>query len=349
MKRVRNFEHVEGREATARHIANIIFPFAETIVQENVNIYSSTDFKVHVHTNLLVHYSELACDFLEMDPRGAHSGQLVMQDAVRKAIWDADLQPKLLSNTVALGKPIEEVVAIIAYKLRVLLAHYRLKYDSHTPGLPAPSGLENVFDRMQAPSHYQPSSKRARRMERLSSRPHPFVHFRQEEQPSDEDHEEVDIVSTFFDTASADSYDPGPNGFVVARWSLDKRTQELEFVNSCSVGGQLVIPRASQVISRRPARAMRADQELEDEPEEAEDAEDEDEEATQQLELKSNATEVHLKLAPGHSVNLGHNVNFKIHIKNSHKKSATRSEPTFPSITTRQQLIWREASGCRAL
>ena len=45
---------------------------------------------------------------------------------------------------------------------------------------------------------------------------------------------------------------------------------------------------------------MRADQEPEDEPEEAEDAEDEDEEATQQLELKSNATEVHLKLAPGH-------------------------------------------------
>lgn len=61
-----------------------------------------------------------------------------------------------------------------------------------------------------------------------------------------------------------------------------------------------MIPRASQVISRRPARAMRADQEPEDEPEEAEDAEDEDEEATQQLELKSNATEVHLKLAPCH-------------------------------------------------
>ena len=42
---------------------------------------------------------------------GAHFGQLVMQDAVRKAIWDADLHPKLLSNTLALGKPIEEVVA----------------------------------------------------------------------------------------------------------------------------------------------------------------------------------------------------------------------------------------------
>ena len=87
---------------------------------------------------------------------------------------------------------------------------------------------------------------------------------------------------------------------MVARWLLDKRTQELEFVNSCSVGGQLVIPRASQVTSRRPARAMRADQEPDDEPEEAEDAEDEHEEATQQLELKSNATEVHLNVAPGH-------------------------------------------------
>ena len=52
MKRVRNFEHVEGREATTRHIANILLPFVETIVQENVNIYSSTDFKVHVNTNL---------------------------------------------------------------------------------------------------------------------------------------------------------------------------------------------------------------------------------------------------------------------------------------------------------
>ena len=139
------------------------------------------DFKVHVQTNLLVYYSDLACDFLELDPRGAHVGQLVMQDAVRKAIWDADLQPKLLSNTLALGKPIEEVVAVIAYKLRGLLAHYRLKYDNHTPGLPAPWGLENVFDRMQAPSHSQPSSKRARKMERLSSRPHPFAHFRSEE------------------------------------------------------------------------------------------------------------------------------------------------------------------------
>ena len=45
---------------------------------------------------------------------------------------------------------------------------------------------------------------------------------------------------------------------------------------------------------------MRADQELEDESEEAGDAEDENEEATQQLEPKTNATEVHLKLAPGH-------------------------------------------------
>ena len=104
-------------------------------------------------------------------------GQLVLQVVVRKAIWDADLQPKLFSNTLALGKPIEEVVATIAKKLRVLLAHYRLNYDNHTPGLPAPSGLENVFDRMQAPSHNQPSSKQARRMEHLSSMPHPFVHF----------------------------------------------------------------------------------------------------------------------------------------------------------------------------
>ena len=95
MKRVKNFEHVEDSEATARHIANILFPFAETIVQENVNIYSSTDFKVHVNTNLLVHYSQLACDFLELDPRGAHFGQLVVRDSVRKAIWDASSFPTL--------------------------------------------------------------------------------------------------------------------------------------------------------------------------------------------------------------------------------------------------------------
>ena len=84
----------------------------------------------------------------------------------------------------------------------------------------------------------------------------------------------MDIVSTYFDgnravalrsdgtTASADSYDPGPNGFVVARCLLDKRTQELEFVNSCSVGGQLVIPRASasdlETTSQSHARGPRA-------------------------------------------------------------------------------------------
>ena len=94
MKRVRNFEHVEGREATARQIANILLQFAGTTVEKNVTINSSTEVKVHVNTNLYwsITLSALATSWM------AHFGQLMMQDAVRKAVSDADFRPKLLSN-----------------------------------------------------------------------------------------------------------------------------------------------------------------------------------------------------------------------------------------------------------
>jgi hypothetical protein len=136
---------------------------------------------------------------------------------------------------------------VIAYKLRVMLAHVRHAFDAHPGGV---HPLQSIFAVMlEEPVPVTPPSdpRKHRRTERLGKRVHPFTCFRQ---PPDEDEmpeESATVVTRYFDGGQgaakmllssgemldADTYVAGSAGFIVAQWTAAGESLELEVPNSC--------------------------------------------------------------------------------------------------------------------
>ena len=76
------------------------------------------------------------------------------------ALWTAKCLPK---------RPQQEMLDMVAYKLRVMLSHIRIKYDSASRD----DALADVFAIMDGKEH-EHHPRKWRRMERLKSRPCPF-------------------------------------------------------------------------------------------------------------------------------------------------------------------------------
>ena len=159
-----------------------------------------------------------------------------------------------------MGKPADEVINIIAYKLRCMLLHMRIKYDCGTTC----AAFDNMFQMMQKPCGE--NSKRSRRLERLQSRPCPFVNYRQGEKEEEEQEEEQPrIISKYMDgtravalycdgsRAFADAYSPGRNGFAMAHWLADHACMEAELPNRLCDGGQLAFPKAATRVQKKPS------------------------------------------------------------------------------------------------
>ena len=261
MKRAHNYAHPDGDDATSSTLAGVLAPFAGRLVEKNVGIYSSDDFKKGIDSEVLVSNADLLEKLVAIDSRGGFFAQQSMEAAVLMAINSASLRDLLQAKTLVLHKPLEEVVALIAYKLRVMLAHVRTKWDSIVPGSVPPSGFEGIFAILEQP---QPawSARKVRRTERLKRRPHPFVHYREQDDNDDDNEDNKDskddstIVSKYFDgkaahilkanglVASADIYLKGPAGFAIARWIAESTDFQLEVPNSCVHDGALFVSTA---------------------------------------------------------------------------------------------------------
>ena len=120
---------------------------------------------------------------------------------------------------------------------------------------------------------------------------------------------------------SADIYQPGPNGFVIAKWVEEQEELELEVPNSCCKEGLLQIGMAAEKVMKKPA-AMQAeaassshdpsgdvenkekDQEAVKKGEEEEALEQEEEEQADENEVEGKQHEFEFKVVAGHGTEM---------------------------------------------
>ncbi len=199
MGRVTNWEHPDGAEATTTALATALQPFSQRLVEANIQIYPSTDFKVGLNMEILTANSDMMLPLVNIDNRGGIFGQSALTEALRLVVRSDNLELLLTAKTLIHNKTMDETLALMAYKVRVMLSHVRVKFDSHVAGTACPPGFDKIFETMSMPR--PTTSRRTRRMERLSSRPNPFLHFRAEDTSQEELDEEdtLAIVSKYFD------------------------------------------------------------------------------------------------------------------------------------------------------
>ena len=238
---------------------------------------------------------------VELDKRGGYFGQNELTAALEHIVKAKDLEPLFTAKVMLHKKEVDEAVMITAYKIRVMLAHIRVTFDAQNLESPAPPCLKKIFEAMHT---LQPActAKKARRMERLGSRPHPFMQYRESTEVLEEQHDhEQPIVSKYFDgqvawalkadgsTSAADTYDQGPHGFVIARWLVERAELEMEVPNACCEAGVLKVYQPCPV-KKRPAAKMEKDQ----------DGQNEDEGIMEEKEHDKEEVAWSLKPVPGH-------------------------------------------------
>ena len=201
MGRVAHFEHADGRAATVEVLVTALLPSAQDLVDWHINVYSSTDFKTGLCAEELSRHANLLYRIVEVGRRGALFSQSTMLDAVTRVVSDAQLDHALIRNTLGLGKGMDEVLNLISYKLRVMCAHVRNKFDAHVPGADATPELQRIFARLQM--HGERQSEKSRRQERLSQRPNPFKHYQvpaaEDGEGEDIAYDDLEVVSTYWD------------------------------------------------------------------------------------------------------------------------------------------------------
>jgi hypothetical protein len=325
MQRASAFHHLDGEDATISMVTSGLAGHEKLIIEWNTNIYSTEDMKVGIDLPAMQRCIKLLKDIVKLDPRGGIFLQNHMSKALGNVLSEGDYKALLLGKTIDQQKPLDEIIDLIAYKIRVMLAHLRLSFDSSQNDKNHP--LKDVFACMQtATSSCSSNARKARRQERLGKRPHPFMCFRPADDQDEDMDEPVTIVTKYFDgnqrvakmlmsdgsTINADKYTAGSDGCLVASWFKPAAQLSLTVPNSNLHGDQIV--KYQPPICKRPAKADKKEEEElkeEDEPIEAEDtamkseeeeggAEEEEEEEEEKPDEKKPASKVELKIRPGH-------------------------------------------------
>ena len=236
-------------------IAAVLESDIDHIVALNVDIYDSLDFKVGIDARKLAARVQLLAGLGSLDPRGGFFGQADLDEALKIAIAKRGLLDKFNRTAATLGKDPTECRSVIAYKLRVMLSHCRIKAEAwRNTGSKQSHPLYLFFleiteawGRDYAPLHESRTRSRTPRTRffvNLQSEPSP------PEEPAEEDTDdkvdEATIVSKYFDGYSmkairlwsdgspqvAESYVKGEDGFLEARWN-DGDSLSISVVNSC--------------------------------------------------------------------------------------------------------------------
>jgi hypothetical protein len=245
MQRSSCWKHPDGQAATLDALTDAVAKHADHLTSNTTDIYDSTDFKVGIDVVKLKASEPVILELVQLDTRGGFFSQGDLVAAVLAAI-----QPGSFASAMAAKRmPMDELVTIMCYKLRVMLSHVRYAFDSQRPGtLDHP--LQEVFAIMDSPTHQGGTARKQRRLDRLGRRPNPFICFRgaaDGEAPADEDEDEISCISKYFDgcanaakallsngeALAAGSYSAGPKGFAIAHWSGMGMSYELEIPNSC--------------------------------------------------------------------------------------------------------------------
>ena len=250
MQRCSNWKHADGTDATVSALTNAMASHVDAIVGKHVFIYESDEMQVGIDMRLLTEARSLLQDLVRIDPRGGFFCQDDMERALEALLLEKGRAGEFLEKTATQNRPADDVRNHVAYKLRVMLAHVRIKYDTSS-ATSKPSTLSPIFALMgKGPRGESSDARSQRRAKRLSKRPHPFINFRETEADSSEttsDADEPTVVGRFWDgkrkrahmllsdgvKVDADFFEKGEDGCAQARWAHDDSTLALEIPNSC--------------------------------------------------------------------------------------------------------------------
>ena len=117
--------HSDGKAATVTAIAKALLPQMQLLLEGgNGDFYTSRDMKKGWLVAQVLVISEVCLNLLILDPRGGIFRQTSMVEGLRANV-DADVAQWQVPGM----KTLEEVLKIVAYKLRVVMSHIRICYD----------------------------------------------------------------------------------------------------------------------------------------------------------------------------------------------------------------------------
>ena len=238
------------------------------LLEKNIAIYDSTDFKIGMNTGQLSDSLLVLADLVKLDTRGGFFSNGDLVAALKASVGNKAGEAATQANALQAHKPLEEMYLLMAYKIRVMLSHVRYAFDAHSGGT---HPLNMLFDLMlEGPSPATPpsDSRKLRRTERLGRRLHPFICFRPADDENDDIAEEVpSVITTYFDGEDATTklllsngevlkalkYEAGASGFITAHWA-NSYSMKLEVPNSCIEGDDTKLkPFEHKAVKKRPA------------------------------------------------------------------------------------------------
>ena len=174
MTRVSFWEHIDGFDAGVASLAAVLQPFAMSLASMGTDVYTSDCFKTGFDQRLLEKHSDMASGLMKVDSRGGLFSQRLVFSALRRVLLAEDVDPVLVKSTLDSGHDKDAVIQVMAYRLRMLLGHYRATFDNGAED----ENLNNVFCLMNGDKGPTWSTaKQSRRAKRLAQRPHPFRNY----------------------------------------------------------------------------------------------------------------------------------------------------------------------------
>ena len=130
-------------------IARAMMPTAQSLLALLDDVYTSIDFKTGIDMGALENNSELMMRLIELDPRGAILGQQHVASGLRQAYVGCGLLERFQAACLPKGMRPDEIMEVLAYKIRCMGSHIREKYDAHKPGIVIPTWLATMFELMR--------------------------------------------------------------------------------------------------------------------------------------------------------------------------------------------------------
>jgi hypothetical protein len=166
----------------------------------------------------------------------------------------------------------DEVLELVAYKIRVMMSHVRNCYDGAKVDEKKAHQLKVLFGLLDNGHLVGSSVRKQRREARLGRRVHPFPFFRDgadDAEPTDQPDDEITPIAKYFDGGqmcarmllsdgrmlNADAYAHGPDGFIIATWHDPKVTWATDVLNRCFDGKCFVVV-AEPLAAKAPRRPL---------------------------------------------------------------------------------------------
>ena len=221
-------------------------PFILTIVIATTTIYALTNFKFGIYDENLNKHDAMFSSLIKVD---CYFGQDLLSKAITQQAMKLDhCYEQYILPLISEHKDADTIFSLTTYKIRVMLAHARIKYDTkkHVCDTTFLYMLPLTMKEMSATKAALNDPRSDKRDIRLGQMPNPFINIRkapkEDTADDDEDFEIPKEAATFYDgktciamllmddgdNLSDGIYEEGAN--IVAKWV---QQMELEIRNSC--------------------------------------------------------------------------------------------------------------------